>query len=329
MSGERPARRRRRAGACDVLTRRSCSLEVEESADRPGTLLLRLPANRTSGGDLQFVGDGTFEPIRTSPSPSPAAGGRRNRSASSTGTSSPGGCTSTAPPAPRPIDVWAQDASWLMSLDDKVARMVRPDRRRGRRTRSSPAYGFIPAAGNTDDDSPAHTPTRTRCSSAATDLQFLRGLARRNGKLCRVACSRHARRADRLLRQPRTSPRRRPRRRSPPRSTRDEWTVDALEFDWDVMRPTEVDGEPGRPRLKPRRRRRRRTRGAAACAPSTTADYARTSAGLDAAADRAGRRRRARPARRRRAGASRGGSPAAAARRTSTGSGRCCGSGTS
>jgi hypothetical protein len=38
-------------------------LEVEECSDRPGALLLRLPANRTSKGDLQFVGDGTFEPL--------------------------------------------------------------------------------------------------------------------------------------------------------------------------------------------------------------------------------------------------------------------------
>src|ERR1700751_4684463 len=38
------------------------NLEVEESCEGPDLLLLRVPVNRTSAGDLQYVGDGTFEP---------------------------------------------------------------------------------------------------------------------------------------------------------------------------------------------------------------------------------------------------------------------------
>ena len=38
------------------------SLEVGESYEGPDVLVLRLPVNRTSAGDLQYVGDGTFEP---------------------------------------------------------------------------------------------------------------------------------------------------------------------------------------------------------------------------------------------------------------------------
>ena len=38
-------------------------MEIEENFDQPGTLLLQLPVNLTSAGDLQFVGDGTFEPM--------------------------------------------------------------------------------------------------------------------------------------------------------------------------------------------------------------------------------------------------------------------------
>ena len=51
------------------------------------------------------------------------------------------------------------------------------------------SYGFSPADANTDDDSPAHDPDQHTLFQRATDLQFLHGLARRNGKLCRVACA--------------------------------------------------------------------------------------------------------------------------------------------
>ena len=51
------------------------------------------------------------------------------------------------------------------------------------------SYGFTPADGNTDHDSPSHTPDGHTLFQRATDLQFLRGLARRGGKLCRVACT--------------------------------------------------------------------------------------------------------------------------------------------
>ena len=72
-------------------------LEVEESSDQPGALLLQLPVNRTSAGDLQFVGDGTFEPHDEHHAHGhPGRGRAPGPSASSTGTSCPGGCTSTA-----------------------------------------------------------------------------------------------------------------------------------------------------------------------------------------------------------------------------------------
>ena len=76
-------------------------LEIEESSDQPGTLLLRLPVNRTSAGDLQFVGDGTFEPMtNVALTVTPARGVpdpvhlRRVRRC-------PGGCTWTARRPPR------------------------------------------------------------------------------------------------------------------------------------------------------------------------------------------------------------------------------------
>ena len=163
-------------------------LEVEESSDQPGTLLLQLPANRTSAGDLQFVGDGTFEP-RTNVTLTVTQGAA----------GSPAQCifdgfvlswrlhldrASTS----STIEVWAQDASWLMNVDDQVAEWS--GQTDGEVANAIFAkYGFTPADGNTLNDSPSHTPDGHTLFQRATDLQFLRGLARRGGKLCRVGCT--------------------------------------------------------------------------------------------------------------------------------------------
>lgn len=212
-------------------------MEVEESSDRPGALLLRLPVNRTSAGDLQFVGDGTFEPMtNVTLTVIPAVQGsqaqcifdgyilswrlRLDRASTSS-----------------TIDIWAQDASWLMNIDDNVTEW--PGQTDGEVANAIfSSYGFTPAAGNTDNDSPSHTPDGHTLFQRATDLQFLRSLARRGGKLCRVACtdSPGARTGyfvvPAVAGQPVTTI-----------SLLDpaSWTVNSLDFDWDVMRPTEAD----------------------------------------------------------------------------------------
>ena len=212
-------------------------LEIEESSDRPGALLLRLPVNRTSAGDLQFVGDGTFEPmtnVTVTVTPATAGAGPQcifdgyvlswrlhlDRALASSA-----------------IDIWAHDASWLMNIDDAVTEWS--GQTDGEVANAIFAkYGFIPAAGNTDSDSPGHTPDGHTLLQRATDLQFLRGLARRGGKLCRVACT--------------SAPGERtgyfvvPGAAAPPVATislldPDAWTLENLDFDWDVMRPTEAD----------------------------------------------------------------------------------------
>jgi Phage tail baseplate hub (GPD) len=210
-------------------------LEVEESSDRPGALLLRLPVNRTSAGDLQFVGDGTFEPMtNVSVTVTPARGGaqcifdgyvlswRLHMDRSSTSSR---------------IDLWAQDASWLMNLDDTVTEWSGlTDGQVANAIFGS--YGFTPADGNTDNDSPSHTPDGHTLFQRATDLQFLRGLARRGGKLCRVACTDTPGVRTGYFVVPAVD--------GQPTATislldPDSWTVETLDFDWDVMRPTEAD----------------------------------------------------------------------------------------
>lgn len=212
-------------------------LEVEESSEEPGALLLRLPVNRTSAGDLQYVGDGTFEPATNvtltvtpasqSSSPQCVFDGYvlswrlhldRTSSASA-------------------IDIWAQDASWLMNLADKIVEW--PGQTDGEVANAIFGnYGFTPADANIKNDSPSHTPDAHTLFQRATDLQFLRGLARRGGKLCRVACTGTAGQRTGYFVTPSVDGR--------PVATislldPSSWTVDELDFDWDVMRPTEVD----------------------------------------------------------------------------------------
>ena len=212
-------------------------MEIEESSDQPGTLLLQLPVNRTSAGDLQFVGDGTFEPMtNVTLTVTPGAPGSRAQCIFD------GYVLSWALHLDRAstsstIGIWAQDASWLMNADDHVAEWSGlTDGQVADAIFSS--YGFTPAAGNTDNDSPSHLPEGHTLVQRATDLQFLRGLARRGGKLCRVACT--------------ESPGMRtgyfviPAAAGQPTATislldPDSWTVEALDFDWDVMGPTEAD----------------------------------------------------------------------------------------
>jgi phage protein D len=211
-------------------------LEVEESSDRPGTLLLRLPANRTSSGDLQFVGDGTFEPL-TSVALTLTPGTRRGAPqcifdgyVTAWRLHLDRASTSSA------VDIWAQDASWLMNLDDHVTEW--PGLTDGEVANAIFAgYGFEAAAGNTADDSPSHLPEGHTLLQRATDLQFLRRLARRGGKLLRVASTS----APGL----RTGYFARPAVTGPPTATislvdPDRWATETLDFEWDVMRPTQA-----------------------------------------------------------------------------------------
>jgi hypothetical protein len=225
------------AAVPDAFYEAIAQMEIEESSDRPGALLLRLPVNRTSAGDLQFVGDGTFEPLtNVTVTVTPAASGTSPQCIFDGYVLSwrlhlDRALTSST------IDIWAQDASWLMNVDDTVTEWS--GQTDGEVANAIFAkYGFTPAAGNTDSDSPSHTPDGHTLLQRATDLQFLRGLARRGGKLCRVACNGTPGQRTGYFVVPGAA--------GQPVTTisvvdPDAWTVDTLDFDWDVMRPTEAD----------------------------------------------------------------------------------------
>src|SRR5215472_5762453 len=143
------------------------SAEVEENADGPDAMVLNLPVNRTPSGDLTYVDDGTFEPY-TQVSAVLTAGDstecvfdgyvlswRLHLDRASTDST---------------IQVWAQDASWLMNINDVVREWSGlTDGQVANSIFSS--YGFSTADANTSDDSPAHQPDQHTLFQRATDLQ--------------------------------------------------------------------------------------------------------------------------------------------------------------
>jgi len=208
-------------------------VEVEENADGPGAMTLTLPVNRTSSGDLSYVDDGTMDPytpvsvvLTAGPSTQCVFDGyvlswqlHLDRTS-----------------ADSSIQVWAQDASWLMNLNDVVREWA--GLTDGEVANSIfTSHGIVPADANTADDSPLHLPEQHTLLQRATDLRFLHGLARRNGKVCRVACGKQPGDRTGYFTRPVT-------KRTPVAtielSDPDDWQVDTLDVEWDVMRPTAV-----------------------------------------------------------------------------------------
>jgi phage protein D len=96
-------------------------------------------------------------------------------------------------------------------------------------------YGFTPDDANTDDDSPAHTSDGHSLMQRATDAQFLRRLARRNGKLFRVYCTDTPGQRTGSFATPSVD--------GDPVATltlndANAATVSAIDISWDVMRPS-------------------------------------------------------------------------------------------
>jgi len=233
------------------------SVEVEESLDMPAALQLTLPVTRSAQGGLSYVDDGRFAPLSniaivtdTGGGSTPGAlGGAVGAVASTLGGASASasqcifdgyvlsqrlhvetGITRSN------LEVWGQDASWLMNLteqtkewldvtDGAVANSIFGD------------YGITPADENLEDDSPTHTEAGHSLMQRASDIQFLRNLARRNGKVCRVAC------ADKP--GTRTGYFAKPKLDGDPVVTLtlndpEHWTVSTLNLDWDATRATSV-----------------------------------------------------------------------------------------
>lgn len=166
----------------DALT----SIEVEENADLPDALLLKFAVSRTADGNLDLADDSSLKPfVNAAVVVTPEGGSDAcifDGYVLSHKLQLESGLTAAT------LEAWAQDASWLMNLEEKTREWVDV-------TDADVAssifgdYGIEPSGDNTNEDSPAHTEDGHSLMQRATDIQFLRALARRNGKLCRVFCT--------------------------------------------------------------------------------------------------------------------------------------------
>jgi hypothetical protein len=211
------------------------TLEVEENLDLPGAVQLTLPVSRTDDGDLTYVSDDRFRPLANLAVVAGVGGGagpqcifdgyvlahKLHLEAGTTNST---------------LVVWGQDASWLMNLEEKVKEWVDVTDADVANAIFG-AYGVQPADDNTADDSPSHTEAGHSLMQRGSDIQFLRTLARRNGKVCRVGCADQAGK--------RTGYFARPKLEGDPAAVLTvtdpvKWTVNALDLSWDATLPTKV-----------------------------------------------------------------------------------------
>ncbi|MDA9504173.1 hypothetical protein XI09_05225 [Bradyrhizobium sp. CCBAU 11386] len=210
------------------------SLEVEESMDLPAAMQIVLPVARDSGGELSQVAESRFAPMANI---AVVAGlGDNGNQCIFDGyvlahkLHLETGITNST------IAVWGQDASWLMNMTETVKEWVDV-------TDADVAasifgnYGISPSDQNSDDDSPSHSEDGHSLMQRASDIQFLRMLARRSGKVCRVACTDKP--------GQRTGYFARPKLDGDAVATLtlndpEKWTVHMLDLEWDVSKPSAV-----------------------------------------------------------------------------------------
>jgi hypothetical protein len=222
------------APADDDLLNAMGPLEVEENADMPSAIQVSLPVDSDGSGDLTFVNDSRFQPfvnlavVATPPGQSDQCifdgyilSSKLHLQKGATGSS---------------LQVWGQDASWLMNLEEQVKEWVNVTDGSVANTIFQ-SYNITPSSDNLSDDSPTRTEDTHTLMQRSSDIQFLRTLARRNGKLCRVACTSAA--------GVRTGYFSKPNLGGTPVVTLElndptSWTVDALDLEWDVTGPSEA-----------------------------------------------------------------------------------------
>lgn len=210
------------------------ALEVEENVDLPSAMQMTLPVALDATGDLTFVHDARVKPLANVAVVVSADGEESHCIFDGYVLTHKlhldSGVTAST------LQVWAQDATWMMNLEEKVREWADV-------TDADVAgsifgeYGISPSGDNSSDDSPSHTEDKHTLMQRGSDIQFLRMLARRNGKICRVACddapgartgyfATPALDGDPVVTIPLHDP------ESP--------AVGALDFQWDVTRPTAV-----------------------------------------------------------------------------------------
>ena len=213
---------------------RISTLEIEENADMPGSLQLRIPISRNEDGEISGVNEAGLQPFD-------------NIAVVVTPEEGTPGCIFDGFVLSHKIhmesavrsswlELYAQDASWLMSLEEKAREWANT-------TDSTTAsaifseYGFAPGPGNATDDSGVYSEDNHTLMQRGTDFDFLRGLARRAGRFFRVCCGPAAGARIGVFAKPNVDSQSvatfRPNDAVAP-------NVSKMDFEWDIMRPTEA-----------------------------------------------------------------------------------------
>jgi phage protein D len=220
--------------ADDALYERVSLVEVEENVEMPSAMQLTFAVGTDTAGDLTWVNDPRIGPLAKVAVV--AAADEETNHCIFDGVVLSHKLHLDSAVACSTLKVWGQDSSWLMNMEEKVREWANV-------TDSVVAssifgeYGISPAPENSQDDSPSHTEDKHTLMQRATDIQFLRMLARRNGKLCRVVCT--------TTPGVRTGYFARPKLDGSPAATLT--VIDPvgptnceLDFEWDVSRPSAV-----------------------------------------------------------------------------------------
>jgi hypothetical protein len=222
--------------AADAFYQSVTSVEVEENADLPGAIQVTLPiASSGAAGaeDLTVIGDDAWKPYgRIAVVATPDGGTDAcifDGHVLSQKVHLDRGTTASS------VRVWGQDVTCMMNLEEVVKPWTKKDGEIANEIFDK--YSFAKASGNLSDDSPAHPEDKHTVMQRATDAQFLRDRARRNGKLFRICCDRTAGQNTGYFVKPDLDAS--PDATlviNPPGSA----NVDTLDFEWDVARPTKV-----------------------------------------------------------------------------------------
>jgi phage protein D len=98
-------------------------------------------------------------------------------------------------------------------------------------------YGITPASDNAQNDSPSHTEDAHSLMQRGSDIAFLRVLARRSGKCCRVACADQPGKRTGYFAVPNLNG-------DPAVNIKlndtSNWTIGSIDLEWDATRPTAV-----------------------------------------------------------------------------------------
>lgn len=211
------------------------SIVVEEHADLPGAIEIQLPIAADGAGDITRINDNALRPYANLALVVTPAGGDaqcifdgyvlshkmkldRGLSAAT-------------------LRVWGQDASWMMNRAETVHEWADMDES-AIASNIFDNYQIQAAPENTQEAAISHTTSGHSLMQRSSDIQFLKQLARRNGRLCRVVSGTQPGQLTGYFAKPNLDgdPVVTLTLNDPAQSMLEE-----LEIEWDVTRPTEAD----------------------------------------------------------------------------------------